>query len=103
MKGKAGQSRYPWRIIGIGRKPKVERSETQEMDKPKGLKKMTRIKKPLVINFTANTQNCDYSWKVYSRCQNSEQLKAMKIAIDTYMGMKIEEMEDLERHDVNGA
>jgi len=61
------------------------------------------MKKPLVINFTANTQNCDYSWKIYSRCQTSEQLKAMKIAIDTYMGMKIAEAEAAEREAADGS
>ena len=52
------------------------------------------MKKPLIIDFKANTQNCDYSWKMCCKCYSSDNLRFIKLAINTYIDMKIKEMEE---------
>lgn len=47
----------------------------------------------LEIDFKANTTRGSYSWKIWGKCTNVQQLQSMKAALICYMDMKIAEAE----------
>lgn len=54
----------------------------------------------LVIELKANNTNCDYNFKMMSKCETTAQLQAMKQAIILYFDVKIEEFKKKEEsHD----